>query len=389
MRPRRIAITLTAALACAVSAAPAARAADPPSADASVSITLGSALDGLLGTGQQQQPLQTALGQLQSGQAPTGTALGPVQDLLAQLAATPTLPADAQALLAQLAGLLGTAPAGQPLDPALLAPVATALRSLAGSSGVPSDAAGLLSNLADVLDGSGAAPGLPVDALNLPADLADRLRDLLDRLEHGQQPTGTALAPVADLLGTTAANPSVPDALSSLLSSLADSLRGTSGALDPLLADQVGTALDEVASTPGISPGDRTTIERISTFVVTRGAVSGAAKRTATKRDRALIKRIRVNRARTRAGVRIACPRSAPSACSTIVTAKLAGRKAAHGKHVRIAAGHSKVVRLRLVQSARTASTKHGGKLTVRVTTAFGAKRFASTKAVRLKARHH
>lgn len=387
MRHRRIAMTLGAALACAALAAPAAQAAEPPGARASVSVTLGSALDGLLGTGAEQQPLQNVLGLLQSGQAPTGATLAPVQDLLLQLAATPALPPDVQALLVQVAALLGSQPAGQPLDPALLLPVATLLRDLAGSSGVPDGAAQLLNDLADLLDGSGAAPGLPIDALSLPADLVERLNDLLTALEGGQAPTGTALEPVGELLDTVAANPAVPDTVSALMSGLADSLRGTTGELDPLLANQVDTVLRTVAATPGLSPGERTTIERISTFVVTRSGASGGSGRAATKRDRAVIKRIRVNRARTRAGVRIACPRSAPAACATTVTAKLAGRKAARGKHVRIAPGRSKVVRLRLVRAARTASAEHGGTLRVRVVTAFPGKRFASGKAVKLKAR--
>ncbi|HET6448914.1 MAG TPA: hypothetical protein VFG31_07365 [Conexibacter sp.] len=377
---------LTAALACAALAAPVAHAAEP-SAQPSVSATLGSALDGLLGTDQQQQ-LHGLLGQLQSGQAPTGTALAPLQDLLLQLAATPGLPVDAQTLIAQLAGLLGATPDGQPLDPALLMPVATLLRDLAGTSGVPADAAGLLTRLADLLDGSGAAPGLPVDALTLPATLVDRLRDLLDALERGQQPTGTALAPVSDLLDSVAATPQLPDALSNVLGSVADGLRGTNGALDPLVADQARYALDTIASTPGLSPSQRTTIERISTFVSSSGGATSGTARGASKRDRAVIKRIRVNRARTRVAVRVACPRSAPSTCATTVTAKLAGHKAARGKHVRIAAGHSKVVRLRFARAARTASARHGGRLRVQVVTAFGARRFTSAKAVQLKARH-
>jgi hypothetical protein len=294
-----------------------------------------------------------------------------------------------QALIAQLAALLGSGPAGQPLDPTLLMPVATLVRDLAGTAGVPSDAAALLNDVADLLDGDGATPGLPVDSLTLPPALLDRLRDLLNALERGQQPTGTLLAPVSDLLDSVAATPQLPDALAALLSQLSGALEGTSGSLDPLLGDQVEYALDSVASTPGLSSGDRTTIERISTFVSSRGgSAAGAKARTATKRDRAVIKRVRVNKARTRIGIRIACPKSAPSTCATTVTAKLGARKAARGKHVRIAAGHAKVVRLKLARAAQTASRKHGGRLNVRVVTAFGAQRFASTKAVKVKVRH-
>lgn len=393
-RSTRIAGALTVALTCAAGAAPAAHAAEQPQAApaaqaSALTDTLGTTLSNLLGgSGAERQQLQGLLTQLQSGQAPTGATLAPLQDLLTQLATTPGLPADVQALIAQLAALLGTGPAGQPLDPALLSPVATAVRNLAGTSGVPSDVAALLNNVADLLDGDGAAPGLPVDALTLPPELLDRLRDLLNALERGQQPTGTLLEPVRDLLDSAAATPGLPAELAALLSQLAGSLDGTSGALDPLVADQVGYALDSIASTRGLSPGQRTTIERISTFVSSRGGTTaGARARTATKRDRAVIKRIRVNKARTRVGVRIACPRSAPSTCATTVTAKLGERKAARGKHVRIAAGHAKVVRLKMVRAARTASVRQGGRLNVRVVTAFGAQRFASAKAVKVKAR--
>jgi hypothetical protein len=181
----------------------------------------------------------------------------------------------------------------------------------------------------------------------------------------------------------------LPDPLAALLGQLANGVDGTSGSLDPLLADQVGSALDSIASTRGLSPGQRTTIERISTFVSSRsGSTVPAKARTATKRDRAVIKRVRVNKARTRVGVRIACPQSAPSTCATTVTAKLGAHKAARGKHVRIATGHAKVVRLTLARAARAASVRQGGRLSVRVVTAFGSQRFASTKAVKVKARH-
>ncbi|MFL5816470.1 MAG: hypothetical protein ACJ76L_02605 [Conexibacter sp.] len=393
-RSTRIAGALTVALACAAAAAPATQAAEPtdaaPAAQASaLTGTLGATLGDLLGSGTERQQLQSLLTQLQSGQAPTGAQLAPLQDLLVQLAATPALPADVQALVAQVAALLGSGPAGEALDPALLMPVATLLRDLAGTSGVPADASTLLNQLADLLDGSGAAPGLPVDALTLPPALINSLRELLNALEQGRQPTGTLLAPVGDLLDTAAAAPGLPAPVATLLGQLADSLEGTSGSLDPLLADQVSYALDSVASTRGLSPGQRTTIERISTFVSSRtGATSGGKARTATKRDRAVIKRIRVNRDRTRVGVRIACPKSAPSVCATTVTAKLGARKAARGKHVRIAAGRAKVVRLKMASAARSASVRHGGRLRVRVVTVFGSRRFTDGQSLQMKARH-
>ena len=386
--PRRIATTLTAALACAALAAPVAHADDQTTAEASATVAFGATLDGLLGGDAGQQPLHDLLARLQGGQAPTGATLAPLQDVLLHLAATPGLPADVQTLIAQLAALLGSQPAGEPLDPALLEPVATLLRNLGGTSGVPSDVATLLNGLADLLDGDGTASPLPVDALALPPALVDRLGNLLRELEQGGQPTGTALEPVSDLLDAVAATPQLPKQLSGLMGGISDSLRRTGGELDPLIADQTRYALSSIARTPGLSPSERTTIERIATFVSPGGAGSTAGARRVTKRDRAVIKRIRVNRARTRVGIRIACPRSAPRTCATKVTAKLAGRKAANGKRVRIAAGRSKVVRLRMLPAARTASARHGGRLRVRVETAFGSQRFASAKAVKLKPRH-
>jgi hypothetical protein len=49
--PRRIATTLTAALACAALTAPVAHADQEATAEASATVTLGASLDGLLGSG--------------------------------------------------------------------------------------------------------------------------------------------------------------------------------------------------------------------------------------------------------------------------------------------------------------------------------------------------
>ncbi|HEX7289500.1 MAG TPA: hypothetical protein VF250_00095, partial [Conexibacter sp.] len=275
---------------------------------------------------------------------------------------------------------------------ALAAPVAHAEQANAAATPPETLGAALAGLPGADLDGDGTPDALPVDALALPQGLIDRLDALLHQLEAGGQPTGAALAPVSDLLDSAAATDGLPDTVSGALSGLADSLRGTSGALDPLTAEQARFALDTIASTPGLSAGERTTIQRIGTFVApagSGGATTTAGTRRATKRDRAVVKRIRVNRARTRVGIRIACPRSAPVTCATTVTAKLAGRKAANGKRVRIAPGRSKVVRLRMLRAARSASADHGGRLRVRVVTAFGTQRFTATKAAKLEPRHH
>lgn len=407
--PRRLLAAILAALCTgAVAAAPASAAAPaPPPSDAQAAAllddlgtTLNGTLAALLGTSAHQQQLQTLLSQLQNGQAPTPTLLAQLRALLDQVAATPGLPAETQALVRQIASLLDSAPAGEPLDGSALAQVATLLRDLGATQNLPTSAATLLNGVADLIDGDGAAR-LPATLAALPPQVVDDLDTLLTSLERGDRPTGALLQPVADLLRQVAGTAGLPADISGLLGQLADSVSGTTGELDPLLAHQVTTALDSIANTPGLTPQERTTIERITTILQGQAAAGGsnpgagsnpaatAPTRTATKRDRAIIKRIRVNRARTRVSVRVACPRSAPAACATLVRASLSGRKAANGKRVRIAAGRSKVVRLRVLRTARTASVQNGGRLRVAVTTKFGSRSFTSAKAVKVKARHH
>jgi hypothetical protein len=369
---------LAAALACAAATAPAATAATPEPAPPPAQVA------GLLDAPQQQ--LQTLIAALGAGQAPTGTLLVPVHDLLDDLAATPGLPPATQQLVRQIADLLISQPAGQPLDPALLGQVATLLRGLAATDGVPATAAALLNDLADVL-AAGDVAGLTGGVLRLPPELIRQVGDVLTALEDGQAPTGTLLAPVADLFDQVAATPGLAAPVPELLRTLSDSIDGTSGALDPLVVAQVSRALTAVARTPGLTPSQQATIAQAATALAQRAGTQPA--RAATRRDRAVVKRIRLNRARTRVSVRIACPRSAPATCATTVRARFAGRKAANGKRVRIGAGRTKVVRLKLLRGARTASARDGGRLRVRVVTAFpGGKRFAHVKSVGVKPRH-
>jgi hypothetical protein len=318
-RSRTVAGAFTVALACAAGATPSAGAAQPAASAPAA----------------------------QAAQAQDGTLLGPVRDLLYDVADTPSLPAGAQQLVRQIADLLGSAPSGQPLDPSLLA------------------------------------------AVEVVPQTIDELDQLITTLEDGAQPTGTLLAPVAQLLDEVAGTPSLAAPLPELLRELAQLIRGTTGELDPLLANHVERVLRTVANAPGLTPEQRSVIERTATLIGPGGA-SGAAMRraiVATKRDRAVITRIRVNRARTRIGVRIACPRRAPATCATRVSARLGGRTAANPKRVRIAAGRSKVVRLRMVRAARSASARQGGRLRVRAVTRFGSRSFADAKTVRVSAR--
>jgi hypothetical protein len=402
MRCRTLAFAgALAALAGSAVSAPALAAARPaqgpaPSAHASGlldGLVGGGGLGGLIGgvAGGQQQPLQNLLGLLQGGQAPTAGLLDPVQRLLAQLGGTAGLPTGTQDLIAQVQALLASGTPGQPLSGNILMPVATLLRDLATTDGVPADVATLLNQLADSLDADGTVAGLPVNGLSLPATLIAQLDDVLRQLENGGRPTGRLLAPVAALLDQVATTDGLPPAVSDLLRQLGDTLEGTVGALDPLLTSQVTLALRTIAGTPGVSTNTRTTLERIATLLgssgqaATSGGTSGKA-RVATARDRAVIKRVRVNKARTRIGVRVACPRSAPATCATLVSASFAGHRAAVGKRVRIGAGHAKLVRLRMVRTARASSGSHGGRLRVRVGTSFGTQHFAVAKTVRLAA---
>jgi hypothetical protein len=363
-RSRTIAGALTVALACAAGAAPSASAAQQDE-----------------GRGPRAQ----------ASQLDTGTLLGPVRDLLYDVADVQGLPPAAQQLVREVADLLAGTPNGQPLDPSLLAPVEQLLRDLAATPDVPPALSDVLTDLADLLGGSagGGASGLPIEDLSVVPQTIDELDQLITALEDGAAPTGTLLAPVAQLLDEVAATPSLSAPLPDLLRELAGLIRGTSGELDPLLASQLERVLSSVANTPGLTAEQRTVIERTATLIAQGGSSRAAGPRAvvATKRDRAVIKRIRVNRARTRIAVRIACPRRAPATCATRVTASFAGRKAAKPKRVRIADGRSKVVRLRMVRAARSASARQGGRLKVRVVTRFGTRSFAHAKAVRVRAR--
>jgi hypothetical protein len=380
-RSTRIAGVLATALACAAAGAPAALAApQEPAPEAQAAALLDDTLAGLT---VQQQQLQELLAALRGGLAPTGAALTPVRDLLYEVAGTQGLPVATQTLIRQIADLLGAAPAGEPLDPNLLSSVSTLLRDVAATGGMPPATAGLLTDLADVLSDDGVT-GLTGQVLSLPPQLVDDLDALLTALQDGDSPTGTLLAPVADLLEDVAGTPGLTAPTPTLLRQLANAIDGSGGEVDPLLAGQASRALRTIGATPGLTPRERIVIERIAT-ILAQQSPSGA--RAATRRDRAVIKRIRVNRARTRIVVRIACPRSAPATCATRVTARLGERKAARAKRARIAAGRTKVVRLRMLRRARVASMSDGGRLRVRVVTRFDTRRFAHVKVKTLKPR--
>lgn len=397
VRSRTATTAVTLALACGVgaTAAPAAEAAQQPGnsapqAQASGLLDgLGGLLGGLLGSGG-SQPLEDLLGILRGGQTPTSGLLQPVTDLLDQLAATPGLPPTVAELLRDVTALLGGLPSGQPLDPALLAPIEALLRDLAGTAGLPAAASSLLNQLAGVLgggSGGGDLLALPVNILRLVPATIDELDGLVSALIDSERPTGALLAPVARLFDEVAV--SVPGPLGELLREVAAALlRGTSGEIDPLLIGQIRRLLTMIGNTPGVTVEQRSVIERVTTLLTQAAASNNAPKPAAilaTKRDRAVIKRVNVDPSRNRVGLRVKCPQRAPSTCVVRVTARFAGRKAANPKSTRIGAGRSKVVRLRLLKKARSASIRRGGKLRIRVVTRFGTQSFSFDKLLKLR----
>lgn len=365
--------------------------------DGLLGIDLGNLLGTLLG-GTEQNQLQQLLAGLLGGQAPTPEALAPLTDILRRLGATQGLPADVQQLVQQLTGLLQSGGLRDPLSGGLLAPVAELLRQLAATQGLPAVAAQLLNQLADVLAGRAGGAGLPiVGELGLDDNLLGGLQGVLDGLLRGGQPTGALLAPIIPLLRQIAAAPGLPPALQSLINQLIDTIQRTTGALDPLITSQLSTVLSLLGNTPGVSRETRTIIERTTTALTTQtpagstgggggGATGGTGgggtqvapgRRAATARDRAVVKKVTVNRGRTIASVRVACPRSAPATCVATVGAKVRGKRAAAAKSTRIGAGKSKVVKLRLTRAARR-SLRGGGRVAVTVTTRFGSQTFSA-----------
>ena len=364
--------------------------------DGLLGIDLGNLLGQLLG-GTEQNQLQQLLNGLLGGQAPTPEALAPLTDILRRLGATQGLPADVQELVQQLTGLLQNGGLRDPLSGGLLAPVAELLRQLATTQGLPAAASQLLNQLADVLAGRAGGAGLPiVGDLGLDGNLLGGLQTVLDGLLRGGQPSGQLLAPIIPLLRQIAAAPGLPPALQSLVNQLIDTIQRTSGALDPLITSQLSTVLSLLGNTPGVSRETRTIIERTTTALTTQTPAGGgggstggaggggsggtptpAGRRAATARDRAVVKKVTVNRARTVASIRVACPRSAPATCATTLGAKVRGKRAAAAKSTRIGAGKSKVVKLRLTRAARRA-LRGGGKVSVTATTRFGTQRFTA-----------
>lgn len=414
--PRSAASVSIAVLAASAIAPPAIAAATaPPPAryetrgllDGLLGIDLGQLLGTLLGSGQQAQ-LQQLIGLLQGGTRATPDVLSPLTSILTSLGAAQGLPGGTQALVQELTSLLNAGRAGVPLDPSLLAPVSGLLRQLAATQGLPAAASTLLNQLADLLSNSGA--GLPIGSLPLDTGSLAGLQSVLGNLLRGQQPTGALLAPIIPLLRQVAATPGVPPALSSLINQLIDTIQRTTGALDPLVTSQLSSVLSLIGNTPGVSRETRTIIERTTTALSTQtqtggdgpgggsggttggsgGTTGGGGKTTpggrrATARDRAVVKRVTVNGKRTVASVRVACPRSAPATCVTTVGATLRGARAAAATRVRVSAGGSKVVKLRISRAARRTLRNSGGTLSVSATTAFGTQRFTAKGTVTVR----
>ncbi|MDO8208862.1 hypothetical protein [Conexibacter sp. CPCC 206217] len=414
--PRSVAGVSVAVLAAATFAPPAVAAVTTPAPpeyqtrgvlDDLLGLDLGGTLDGLVGRAQQTQ-LRQLLGLLQSGRTPTGTDLAPLTGILDQLAGTAGLPAGVQSLLQQIVDLLD-AGGTTPLAPGVLTPVGRLLQQLATTDGVPTPVAQLLDGLGDTLDGDGTA-GLPISgALSLPASAVDALNGVLSALQNGGQPTAELLRPLIPLLQQVAATPGLPASLSSLIGGLVGTLQGTNGMLDPLVTGQLSSVLGLVGNTAGVDTATRDTIQRTTTILNgaagtpgapgapgaggsaggTTGAGGGGSaaplSRRATARDKAVVKKVVLNRQRTIASVTIACPKSAPATCVVKLGARSRGKLAVRRTiGTRIAPNKSKVARLRLTATATRALRRRGGSLRVNLATTFGTQKFSASKAVKL-----
>lgn len=374
---------------------------------------LGDVLGNLLGSSQQAQ-LTQLLGILQGlpgGTNPSSDVLRPLTDILTQLGGASGLPVPTRDLVAQLTALLNSGRAGVPLDGSLLAPVANLLRQLAATDGLPTAVTQLLDSLADVLAGNGTS-GLPIGSLDLLPDVINGLNDTLNGLLRGNgTPTADLLAPLIPLLRQVAATDGIPQALRDLINQLIETLSSTTGALDPLLTSQLSTVLSLIANTPGVSRETRTTIERTTTILnnaTPAGTGAGGAggsggsggssggtgtgtgaggggtggtgltlRRAATTRDKAVVKRVAINKQRTIASVRIACPKAAPAVCATTLRAAVSG-KTSKAVSTRIGQNTSKLVKLKLTRAATKQLKRSGGKIAVSATTAFGTKKFTA-----------
>lgn len=372
---------------------------------------VGDLLGGLLG-GSQQNQLTALIQQLTAlgGANPTGDTLRPLTDLLTQLGGAQGLPLDTRQLIDQITGLLNAGGGDVPLDDGLLAPVANLVRQLAATEGVPDAAANLLNQVADLLSSRDA--GLPLDSLDLLPSVIDGLNRALIGLERaGGTPTADLLQPLIPLLDQVARTAGLPVPLRELINQVIDLLRNATGALDPLLSTQVSTILDLIGNTPGVSRETRTVIERTTQILnnstpgaggqggsggqggqgggsngggTGTGGTGLSVRRAATARDKAVIKRVAVNRQKTVTSVRIACPSGAPAVCSTTLRAAVAG-KSSKTATTRIGQGKSKLVKLKLTKKATRQLKRRGGKVTVVATTKFGTKSFQAKATLSVK----
>lgn len=386
--PKAVGGALVAVLASTACAGPALAADDEPARSAADPIVqlqvanLDTLLRDLLGT-QEQERLLSILGLLGDGQQTT--AFAQLRALLDHVAATPGLSPQTKALIEDVAALLGDGTAA--VGPALLAPVAALLHGLADVEDLPPATATLLDDLGDAL-GSAQVPGLPLDRLTLDPGVVADVEGVLSALGAGAGATGETLAPLVPLLEQLASTVGLPAPLANLADQLANTIGETSGPLDALTAGQLATLLRSIGNTAGVPGSTRTIIIRTANAIDgpgSAGSTGVSPKRAATAADRARIAGVRLNRARTVARVRIVCPRSAPAVCATKVSATLGTRgSAATAKRVRVAPGKRKLVRLRLVRSARSSIATQGGWLRVKAVTTFGTRRYAAKRSLRI-----
>jgi hypothetical protein len=116
------------------------------------------------------------------------------------------------------------------------------------------------------------------------------------------------------------------------------------------VTDTLSTILSLIGNTPGVPDSTKTVIERIASSmnssaqsqISTNGGTlasgAGAKARIATTHDKAVIKVVRVNRARTIVSARIACPKAGLATCVTSSRVLRGSTHATAAKRVRLRA---------------------------------------------------
>jgi hypothetical protein len=304
-------------------------------------------------------------------------------DVLTTLTTNPTAvlsPATIQTVLDGLVGLADGA-AADVLE--LLAP-----ETVAGLLG------GVLGTVTELAQG---ATGTATPAT---AEVEAALGELQALLVGGPPTTQEGIDALTSILGHVSTLLGLPEILAlPVVDDLVLTLKALGGSLPAPLADAVTGVLDAVAGpTPaGVDPvlaaalgllglaAGRTPAPATSP----PGSATPAAGPTTTKVPRARIASVRLNRARTRVTVRIACPASAPAAgCRVITSVKLRGKAAKVSRRVTVRRGATRTLKAKVPAALAKRVRRSGGRVLVRVgTSGSGSGAVAKTVRVRRAAR--